>query len=276
MSTSCSPAPSRPIRASTPTRCARIWASAASRCTRRPARRAITACRRRSSAARRAASASAWPTRSRRTKDDASGRGDILPDTYDDSGYYGISDLDRPHVLVSQMRYRFPTLDELGGAGAVGARQLGRLRHLPGAVGRAVRRSRTPTSTCRRRTGQRPAVLGPDAATPRPSGPIGIRSSRAPSGSIATPSAQPAAGTFATTQERNSLRQPGFWDINLSLRKGFNITGTAAAGFPARGVQRLQPHAPRQRRDQSDPARLRLDRGAIGNRTMQVGMQYLF
>ena len=46
-----------------------------------------------------------------RTTDDGSGRGDILPNAYDDSGYYGISDLDRPHVLVSQVRYRFPTLE---------------------------------------------------------------------------------------------------------------------------------------------------------------------
>jgi hypothetical protein len=32
--------------------------------------------------------------------------------------------------------------------------------------------------------------------------------------------AAPAAGTLATTQEKNSLTQPGFWDINMSFRKG--------------------------------------------------------
>ena len=35
----------------------------------------------------------------------------MLPNAYDDSGYYGISDLDRPHVLVSQVRYHFSTLE---------------------------------------------------------------------------------------------------------------------------------------------------------------------
>src|SRR4029453_18948075 len=45
-----------------------------------------------------------------RTKDNGSGRGDILPNAYDDSGYYGISDLDRPHVPVSQVRHRVPSL----------------------------------------------------------------------------------------------------------------------------------------------------------------------
>ena len=37
----------------------------------------------------------------------------------------------------------------------------------------------------------------------------------------------PAAGTFATTQDKNSLRQPGFWDINMSFRKGFNVVGSS-------------------------------------------------
>ena len=31
----------------------------------------------------------------------------------------------------------------------------------------------------------------------------------------------PTTGTYATSQEKNSLQQPGFWDINMSLRKGF-------------------------------------------------------
>ena len=35
----------------------------------------------------------------------------------------------------------------------------------------------------------------------------------------------PATGTFATTQEKNSLRQPGFWDVNMLFRKGFSVAG---------------------------------------------------
>ena len=46
-----------------------------------------------------------------RTTDDGAGRNDLLPDAFDDSGYYGISDLDRPHVLITSARYRFPTLE---------------------------------------------------------------------------------------------------------------------------------------------------------------------
>ena len=45
-----------------------------------------------------------------RTKDDGSTRLEILPNAYDDSGYYGISGLDRPHVLITQASYRTPAL----------------------------------------------------------------------------------------------------------------------------------------------------------------------
>ena len=52
------------------------------------------------------------------------------------------------------------------------------------------------------------------------------RAARERRGSIATAFRIPTTGTFATTQEKNPLRQPGFWDINLSFRKGFRTFGT--------------------------------------------------
>src|SRR6185503_711218 len=45
-----------------------------------------------------------------RTMDDGSTRLEILPNAYDDSGYYGISALDRPHILIAQGSYRSPEL----------------------------------------------------------------------------------------------------------------------------------------------------------------------
>ena len=33
----------------------------------------------------------------------------------------------------------------------------------------------------------------------------------------------PTAGTYATTWERNNLRQPGFWDLHMSLRKSVAV-----------------------------------------------------
>jgi hypothetical protein len=85
----------------------------------------------------------------------------------------------------------------------------------------------------------------------------------------------PAPGTYATNWERNNLRQPGFWDLHMSVRKTvpigphraelrwdvFNVLNHtnlgAASTNPTSG-----------------------DFGTItsktGNRTMQIGFQYIF
>ena len=47
-----------------------------------------------------------------RTMDDGSSRLEILPNAYDDSGYYSTSALDRPHVLITQANYRTPALSK--------------------------------------------------------------------------------------------------------------------------------------------------------------------
>jgi hypothetical protein len=88
---------------------------------------------------------------------------------------------------------------------------------------------------------------------------------------------QPAAGTFATTHERNSLRQPGFWDVNLSLRKSFPVTGTGQRlDFRLEAFNVFN----RTRLDNAVINPTLPDFGSIvartGNRVMQVGMQYQF
>src|SRR5262249_7285574 len=40
--------------------------------------------------------------------DDSSNLTDVLPNTYDDSAYWGISDNDRPHVLIVNYMYELP------------------------------------------------------------------------------------------------------------------------------------------------------------------------
>ena len=170
-----------------------------------------------------------------------------------------------------------PDARVVGGAAALGARQLGCLGHLPGAVGRAVRRahrrSTSPASGRAAATQFYEQIGDPTRREDR----LGSRRSSRATWFDRNAFRRPPTGTFATTQEKNSLRQPGFWDINMSFRKGFSVAGTAALRFPARGVQHLQPHAPRKRRDQSDPAATSASsRREVGNRTMQVGMQYIF
>ena len=87
---------------------------------------------------------------------------------------------------------------------------------------------------------------------------------------------QPAAGTFATSQEKNSLRQPGFWDINLSFRKGFAVVGTQRFDLRIEAFNIIN----RARLGNAVTNPTLGDFGYItskvGNRTMQIGMQYIF
>jgi carboxypeptidase family protein len=217
-----------------------------------------------------------------RTKDDGSGRGDILPNAYDDSGYYGISDLDRPHVLVSQVRYRFPSLASsvaparwvLGNWDISGIFQ---------AQSGAPFDIRTPAGVDVAGVGagsgsQFYEQLGDPKATRRTEwGALPTGTSQGVIWFDRAAFRAPAAGTFATTQEKNSLRQPGFWDINLSLRKSFNVANSAHR-FDFRLEAFNIMNRPRLGNAVTNPSLG--DFGYIvskvGNRTMQVGMQYLF
>ena len=213
-----------------------------------------------------------------RTTDNGSGRADILPNAYDDSSYYGISDLDRPHVLVSQVRYRFPTLDQsvaplrwvLGNWDVSGIFQ---------AQSGAPFDIRTPA-------GVDVAGVGPGSGNQLydqvSDDPTAARTDWDPTLSRAVwfdrnAFRSPAAGTFATTQEKNSLRQPGFWDLNMSFRKGFNVAGT-----PHRFDLRVEAFNILNRRRLGNAvtnpslADFGYITSLVGNRTMQIGMQYLF
>ena len=209
-----------------------------------------------------------------RTKDDSSGRGDILPNAYDDSGFYGISDLDRPHVLVSQIRYGFPTLESSAAP----------LRWVLGnwdVSGIFQAQSGAPFTV---RTAVDVAGVGPGSGQQfyeRVGDPTAVRTDWDPAISRATWFDRtafriPTTGTYATSQEKNTLRQPGFWDVNMSFRKGVRTFG------PQRLDLRIDTFniINRTRLDNAVINPTLPDFGFItsrtGNRTIQVGMQYLF
>jgi hypothetical protein len=213
-----------------------------------------------------------------RTTDNGSGRADILPNTYDDGGYYGISDLDRPHVLVSQVRYRFPSLDE----------SVAPLRWVLGnwdVSGIFQAQSGMPFDI-RTPAGVDVAGVGPGSGNQFYDqvldDPLAARTDWDPDLSRAVwfdrNAFRPAAaGTFATTQEKNSLRQPGFWDINMSFRKGFGVYGTThRVDLRVEAFNILN----RTRLGNAVINPSMADFGYItqlvGNRTIQIGMQYVF
>jgi hypothetical protein len=212
-----------------------------------------------------------------RNKDDGSGRGDILPNAFDDSDYYGISDLDRPHVFVSQVRYRFPTLDNsfaplrwvLGNWDVSGILQ---------AQSGAPFDIRTPA-------GVDVAGVGPGSGTQFydqiSDDPTSTRGDWDPALSRAvwfdrTAFRAPAPGTFATTQDKNGLRQPGFWDLNLSFRKGFTVFGPQRFDLRIEAFNIMNRTRLGNATTNPSSADFGYITSRVGNRTMQVGMQYLF
>jgi hypothetical protein len=208
-----------------------------------------------------------------RTTDNGAGRNDLLPNAFDDSGYYGISDLDRPHVLVSQAHYRFPRLESAPMAmrEVLGGWDLG---------GILQAQSGAPFDV---RTTVDIAGVGPGSGNQfynTVGNPDALRTEWDPTTTRAiwfdkTAFAAPATGTYATNFEKNFLRQPGFWEVNMSLRKAFALG-------PHRLDVRLEAFnvLNRQRLGNAVTNPTLADFGSItslvGNRTMQFGVQYVF
>jgi hypothetical protein len=210
-----------------------------------------------------------------RTTDNGAGRNDLLPDAFDDGLYYGISDLDRPHVLVSQVRYALPDLESSAAPlrWVLGNWDVSAIVQAQSGVPFSVR---TPVDV---------AGVGPGSGQQfyeQIGDPKAVRTDWDPELSRATwfdrnAFQAPVTGTFATTQEKNTLRQPGFWDLNMSFRKGFNVVGTTH-----RFDLRLEAFniLNRRRLDNAVTNPTLPDFGYItsltGNRTIQIGMQYIF
>ena len=209
-----------------------------------------------------------------RTTDNGAGRNDLLPNAFDDGGYYGISDLDRPHVLVSQAHYRFPQLESssmlvrevLGGWDVAGILQA---------------QSGSPFDV---RTTVDIAGVGPGSGNQfynTISDPNAVRSDWDDATNRAVwfdknAFTAPKAGTFATAFEKNFLRNPGFWELNMSLRKAFSLAHSQHLDVRLEAFNVLN----RTRLGNAVSNPTLPDFGLItsrtGNRTMQVGVQYVF
>ena len=208
-----------------------------------------------------------------RTKDDGNGRGDILPNAYDDSTYYGIADLDRPHVLVTSYRYAFPSLD---GSAPLTRWVLGNWDF----SGTFQAQSGVPFDV-RYNAPTDPAGVGPGSGPQflnLVGDPFSVRTEFDGTRSIwfnKDAFTAPAPGTFGR-QPQNTLRQPGFWDINVSLRKNFRSIGNQRLELRAEAFNLL--NHPRLDNAVTNPQSGDFGTilGLTGNRTMQLGIQYIF
>jgi hypothetical protein len=207
-----------------------------------------------------------------RTMDDGSSRLEILPNAYDDSGYYGISSIDRPHILITQANYRTPELKSAPSVlrGVFGDWSLGGVFQAQSGVPFDVT---TTVDVAGVGPGSGPQyynlVGDPNTGRTDFNGTSAVWFNKAAF-------QIPTAGTYASTWERNLLRQPGFWDLHMSLRKSVAVGNNHRAelrwdvfnvlNHPALGLASTNPTA--------------ADFGTItsktGSRTMQIGLQYVF
>jgi hypothetical protein len=214
-----------------------------------------------------------------RTKDNGSGRNDLLPNAYDDSGYYGISDLDRPHVFISQLRYPIPAPPSSSAP----------LRWVFGdwdISGVFQAQSGAPFDV---RTATDIAGVGPGSGQQFYNvvgDPKAVRTDFDQELGYAiwfdrAAFQAPAPGTFGS-QPQNTLRYPGYWDIHLAVRKSistinmhrvelrleaFNVLNHRRLNDAIIGNNVNNPNVP------NDFGRIT---SLTGNRTVQIGLQYLF
>jgi hypothetical protein len=206
-----------------------------------------------------------------RNRDNASAKADLFPNSYDGAGFYGVSDLDRTHVLVANYYYSFPRLSSapaaarwiLAGWGISGTTQM------QSGAPFEVTTTEDIAGVGPGSGNQYYTVVGNPKAVPR----TDFTTSAVWFNKDAF--VRPAAGTFAPYM-RNVLRQPGFWDANVSITRNFAITEGQRFEFRWEAFNVLN-HA-RLGAANSTPTSgsFGLITSKTGNRFMQVNLKYVF
>jgi hypothetical protein len=205
-----------------------------------------------------------------RAKDNGSSLTDILPNAYDDSGYYAISDLDRTHVLIANWIYELPLFR---GTTGVLNRALGHWE----LTGVYQYQSGAPFSV---RSNDDFAGVGPGSGSQfwnLVGDPSIARAPFTTSAAWFNPAAfaRPAAGTFGV-QPRNLLRNPSTWNLDFGVRKSVPITATQRLEFRVEAFNVL--NHPNWGTADSNPTSGSFGRvtGKIGERVIQLATKYTF
>lgn len=223
-----------------------------------------------------------------KTTDNGSSLTDTLPNAYDDHAYYGISDLDRRHVVIVNAIYELPFLrggsglahkllgnwevsgiyqyqsgspfsirtnDDFAGVGAGSGSQFWNLVGEPGTMRTDFTESATWFNPCvKLANGQtRGCAAGQDPVW-----------------------TAPAAGTFGA-QQRNILTNPGVWYFDVGLRKNFPITETHKLQFRIEAFDVLNHPNLGGANGNPNSASFGFITGKTGDaRQIQVALKYIF
>ena len=204
-----------------------------------------------------------------RLRDDASTLTDILPNAYSDKGYYGISDLDRTHVLIISYIYELP----FRGTGNMAKRLFGNwelsgINQLQSGAPFSVRQNVDYAGVGAGSGNQFWNLVGDPNLEPTAFVNDAVWFNKAAF-------AQPAQGTFGV-QPRNILRNPGFWEWDLGIRKNFPITERQHLQFRAELFN--LPNHPNWNGANSNPTSSTFGKvtSKSGNRTIQLALKYIF
>ncbi len=205
-----------------------------------------------------------------RNMDNGSGEIELLPDAYDDSAYWGISDLDRPHVLVANYIYQLPS--------PAGSRLIRGLLGGWSVAGIFQAQSGEPFSV---RHSADHAGIGPGSGNQFWHQ---VGDPRQVTRTAFTDSAvwfnrdafvQPAPGTFGV-QPRNGLRNPGFWDWNVSVLRSLRLMHDHTLDFRWEAFNALNHPTLGGANRNPTSGSFGLVTSKVGSRTMQFVLQYRF
>lgn len=205
-----------------------------------------------------------------RSYDNTSSLTDVLPNTYDDRGYWGLSDFDRPQVLSLNTIYKIPFLN---GSSTWVRRVLGNWE----VSGVYQAQSGTPFSV-RKNVDYAGVGAGSGNQFWNMTGDPHLEPTAFTDSAVwfnKAAFAQPTAGTFGI-QPRNLLRNPGSLNFDASLRKNFVIVERQQLQFRFE-VFNVINH-PNWNGASSDPTSgsFGLVTGKSGNRNLQLALKYIF
>lgn len=205
-----------------------------------------------------------------RSDDNGSSLTDVLPDSYNDRSYYGRSDFDRTHVLILSSIYEIPFFK---GSSSWSRRLLGNWElsgvfQAQSGTPYSVRKNVDYAGVGAGSGNQFWNLIGDPHLEPTSFTDSAVYFNKAAFG-------QPVAGTFGV-QERNLLRNPGFWNTDVGLRKEFYVTETQhlqlrweifnVFNHPSWGGANADPT--------SGSFGLVTSKG--GNRVLQLALKYIF
>jgi hypothetical protein len=203
------------------------------------------------------------------TRDNSSSLTDTLPNAYDDSAYWGISDLDRPHVLIVNYIYELP----FGRGSGLLSKVFGNWD----VSGIYQYQSGGPFSV---RSNDDFAGVGPGSGSQfwnLAGDPTVARGPFTTSAAWFNPAAfaRPAAGTFGV-QSRNSLRNPSTWNLDFGLRKAVPIKGNHRVEFRVEAFNVLNHPNWGNAMNNPNSGSFGFVTGKTGERVIQLATKYMF